>query len=521
MPRFGSSETSRTVHSRWDSLPRLPFSADSQILMSALTKKIKSDKLWFYPIKIRRFLMVFQRNNRNLIIILIIAFILRIGLYFLALSIHQSLLVFHAGDTSSYLQPALSLFKTGQFLDFDGEPNIFRTPGYSLFLLPGLMANQVESVTIVLQILLSVLTVYFVYQIGSICFNKKVATLAAFLYAIEPLSVLYPTLLLSETLFAALYTLLIYLLLKAIESRDQLIKILPLAGLCLSAAILVRPIAYYLIVLIPILIFFVSVKTGRYKIKIAVVSLLIFLVCLTPVYLWKMRNQMTTGYEGISTVTETNLYYWHAGAIVTAKEKLHFDQVLNKFTQKLHSEIPIKQVEDKYRLYPYMREQGIQTIKDNPLTYLTIRLNGTIALLVDLSPWLWIKLLDIQIEPSLFPDSLTIFYQRGYLGLLDAYLNEMPRNVYRVWILLQLIAIPCLVLAIVGLAVIFYDRLFMKPEIWIVLSLTAYIIAIAGGPEGFSSRYRHPIMPVYCWLAGYALNYLFDRYQTFNAGIKR
>jgi 4-amino-4-deoxy-L-arabinose transferase-like glycosyltransferase len=456
---------------------------------------------------------MFKKNiNFNLINILMVSVLLRLALPILALHFTETYQTFHAGDTPSFLQPATSLIQTGRFLDFDGTPNIFRTPGYPIFLIPGLILNQVEIITIVLQTILSTFTVYLVFQIGVICFNQKIAKLCALLYALEPLSILYTSLLLSETLFTALYTLFIYLLIKSIDNDYKLIKLLPIAGLCLSAAIYVRPIAYYLVILVPILLIFLQLKPTQIKKKVILVYIILFLIfSLTPVYLWQVRNKTQTGYSGISAVTEVNLYYWHAGAILTAKKQLSFNQVLEQLSHNLYNELTVEETKNKAKLYQYMREKGVKVIKDNPLMYLNLRLNGTVNLLVDLAPWPWLKLFKIKYDPSLFPMSITEFYQGGWLGLVNAYINKMPFSITLIWIILELIMIPYLVLALMG---IFSNKLLNKIPIIIILSLGAYLIAITGGPEGVSSRYRHPIMPIICLFAGYGLNWVIKKFKV-------
>ena len=53
------------------------------------------------------------------------------------------------------------------------EPEIVRTPGYPVFLLPGLAAGHVIPVTIALQVLASCLTVYLVYRITLLLFERR------------------------------------------------------------------------------------------------------------------------------------------------------------------------------------------------------------------------------------------------------------------------------------------------------------------------------------------------------------
>src|SRR5690349_19873741 len=79
-----------------------------------------------------------------------------------------------------------------------GEPEIGRGPGYPLLLALGLVLGHVTAMTIVLQMVLSVASVYLVCRLAlSVTEDAKVARIAATLYAVEPLSVMYCGFLLS------------------------------------------------------------------------------------------------------------------------------------------------------------------------------------------------------------------------------------------------------------------------------------------------------------------------------------
>src|SRR2546421_2403629 len=111
--------------------------------------------------------------------------------------------VFHVPDTGSYLAPARDLLAHGTFTR-DGRPELARTPGYPLLLVPGIWLGSVEATTIALQIVLSALTVAGVFVLARLVFNDgPVALLAAGLYSGDPLSAIYTTILVSETLFTA------------------------------------------------------------------------------------------------------------------------------------------------------------------------------------------------------------------------------------------------------------------------------------------------------------------------------
>jgi hypothetical protein len=111
--------------------------------------------------------------------------------------------IVYTPDTVSYIVPARELIAHHRFFS-NGAPEIIRTPGYPLLLTAGLLLGRLESVTIALQILLSCFTVYMVYQTACILFEGEwIALIATTLYAIEPFSILFTSLLAPETLFTA------------------------------------------------------------------------------------------------------------------------------------------------------------------------------------------------------------------------------------------------------------------------------------------------------------------------------
>lgn len=119
---------------------------------------------------------------------------------------HRNPAAFTAPDTRTCGGPATELLHHGTFTT-QGRPEVFRTPGYPLLLLPGLGTGQLTAVTIAIQIALSLLTVAGVFALAlavTVTENARAAAAAAGVYAVEPLSVEYASLLLTETLFTAL-----------------------------------------------------------------------------------------------------------------------------------------------------------------------------------------------------------------------------------------------------------------------------------------------------------------------------
>ena len=82
---------------------------------------------------------------------------------------------------------------------------IRRTPGYPLLLTLGVLADRIAAVTIAVQILLGMATVWMVALLARRVIGagtgdaSRFSLWAAAAYALDPLSILYPSLLLTRT----------------------------------------------------------------------------------------------------------------------------------------------------------------------------------------------------------------------------------------------------------------------------------------------------------------------------------
>ncbi|MGH7194426.1 MAG: glycosyltransferase family 39 protein, partial [Candidatus Saccharimonadales bacterium] len=148
--------------------------------------------------------------RKPILLILGLACVLRLATPLLALAFASETPLFREPDSFGYLDVAKQLASTGRFA-IDGKPEIVRTPGYPLLLSIGVLARHVNAVTFGVQIALGCITVWLVFRLGLLCFaDRRAALAAAALLACEPLSVLYASKLLSETVFTTLVTLAIW-----------------------------------------------------------------------------------------------------------------------------------------------------------------------------------------------------------------------------------------------------------------------------------------------------------------------
>lgn len=473
------------------------------------------------------------KKIQPIIWVIITAFLIRFILAIIALIQAKDLRIFHVGDTASYLKPAYDLLSYGRFTS-NGYPEIFRVPGYSIMLIPGIILNQVELVTVALQIGLTCLTVYLVYKIALLLFNnnKRIAVICACLYSLEPLSIIYTVKLLTESAFAFLILAFLYCLLKYFNGQS--LSWLLVSSIILAISAYVRPIAYYLPFLLTLILVIWELTKSPPKIIALFHAMLFFLLSMGPIYLWNIRNKAIAGYSGFSSVVEVNLYYWHAAALLTLKEGKTFGEQQIRLREQLKNEVPKEAfrgdipahlcctpVYTSPTVLNYMRTEARKIILENPWIYFKLRVNGTLNLLLNSTPWPYLTTLNIY-KIDGFADignqQATEFIKKGLLAGMAYYLNQTPGLVSRAWLILQVNLILYMVFALIGLL----SKNFFKPfPSLIMMTLGFYFTIIPGGPDALSSRYRHPIMPIICILAGYGIYYIVIQFkQRFMANTK-
>jgi hypothetical protein len=475
---------------------------------------------------------------RTLAYIICGAALLRLAMPLIALTLYGDFTVLTEQDTGTYFAGAQSLAESGRFLNTNGEPEIIRTPGYPLFLVPGIWLRAPYLWAITLQIALSLLTIWLVFRLAREISPLKMpnaaneapaspslgppsssfapsainpALIAALFYAIEPLSIAYSSVLLSETLFTALLTAHLYALVLFLKGRRS--SRLILAAAALSAAAFVRPAAYFLpfvetAVLASAWLFqFLKNRklqiANRKSLSLPLI-LLFFSLSLSPLLLWQARNRAETGYGGFSAIADHNLYYYQASAVLARIESRRLEDVQAELEQACLARHPDQRFLTAAERLRSMGKEGRRVILDHPLVYARIHLAGMARTLID---------------PGSKP-FLCVFNAGGPGGLLNeivdnglwAGVKTVAGRPAALWsnLVLGALLLALLFLAAIFLARIVLDRAGMGLPVWLLLAVAAYLLLISGGPFGIG-RFRHPIMPIICILAGYGAAGLLKR----------
>jgi hypothetical protein len=447
-----------------------------------------------------------QSHHLGICHIIILAFVLRALLPIFAYLHTSDATIFYLTDTGRYVLPAQELISHHRFFSH-GAPDIFDTPGYPLLLIPGLVLGHLLLVTISLQVLLSCFTVYMVYRTAQLLFSSEsIAITAAAFYTIEPLSVLYPGLILTETLFTALFTLWLYLLLRYLI-RPTLHDLL-YSGIFLTASMYVRPIGIYLPVIIAsglLVWIFTSAQQNKGRLLVHAAGFLI--VCLGLIVPWQVRNREETGYFGFCALAPSLPYFFFAASVLAVQQQVSFDEMQRRLGYlddhayfALHPEQKAWPI--KLRL-EYMSNAARDILLKNPLTYARIHIEGMERVMLDPGTIELLTFFGLNPMRDGLPGTAM---DAGLLKTAGILFMKYPLVFWSSMLLLplQLLFLSCACL------VLFSRRLIRQPQIIAAIAIAMYFITISGGPHG-ASRYRHPVMPIICILAGYELCLMWSR----------
>jgi len=395
------------------------------------------------------------------------------------------------GDTESYLIPGRSLLLQGTFTS-GGLPEIDRTPGYSLFaMLTGMIANNVLLVVLT-QIVVSMLSLWLIYRISSRIFeNPAVPSVAAWLYALEPLSLLFTVRLMPETLFTLL-------LLVAIEGLSAFLsngklRFIAYTGVILAAATYVRPVAYYLVIPLAIGLTWTSRKQQSVWWKAPALLLLTVMPLLA---IWQIRNARMAGYSGFSSIVEKNLYFYQSAGILAQVEHASLVSVQQRLgypdEASYLSAHPEQREWSQARRLSFMHADAMQVLASHRWLYLRSHLTG--VLVVALTPGVseWLQVLGIYPNEASMPHRIL---DEGLFASVIRIAHEHT-GVFACMFAFECALLGLYVMALIGCI----SSGAQRSGVLLLVGVVLYFLLISGGAQAVG-RYRLPAMPLICILA--------------------
>lgn len=444
--------------------------------------------------------MSFAKDMRSGIgTVLLAALSLRAAIFLGAMWSHNwDISAFWDPDTRGYVALAKDIVENGTFQS-GGIPEIRRTPGYPLFVGLGQLVGGLGFVTVV-QIVLSVVTAYVIYRVGLELFrDKRAAQFAMVMYAFEPTSVRYSVMLLTETLFTFILVLFIagFLAYLRTSSRAQVI----LSGVVVAFAAFVRPIAYYLPFFIAPVMFIFNVKKDGIR-RASTEAVLFLLVAMVPMWMWQTRNALKTSVNEFSTIKYYNLYFYEAASLEARLQRRSLLDVQGEYGNRmaaLHAGTPTQ--------IQVMRDYATAVILEHPGQYAKLRLLGCLNTLLLPEAGTWFNLFGGSVGPAV---GQTRVMSHGFFDAMRERITNTPL-LFVASLLLTLLPAVIYLLAFVALVRLMRNHLDRKQVVFLLV-LVFYFVSLSGAWS--VGRFRHPIMPVACLLAGGGVSSLIDRWKA-------
>ena len=428
---------------------------------------------------------------------LVLALALRLALPLAILLVRGDLSACHTRDTSAYLGPAESLLTTGRFAS-QGHPEILRTPGYPLLLLPGLVLGAVEAVTVVLQAGLGCLTVYLVWRCAPLVSPRPGAAAAgAVFYACEPLSVIYASELLTETLFTALFVAGLWCLLQYLQEPTR--RALLAAATAWCGAAWVRPVGYYLPLLVGAWLLGRGWRQRRSGWRPLTHGLTFLAAAAVGLGSWQVRNWRVADYPGFSAVAAVNTYFYYAAAVQAREERVPYYTVQQRLGYRdeavymaLHPEQRDWSQAQRYR---FLSQAGWEVLRAHPVTTARVAAAGLVRTLLDPGGVEVLRLL------GWYPATGGMLGRIVDQGLARAVLDACRRTPQVAWATLAA-AVPLGLVLLLAAAGLVCGQRPGGAAMVLLASCAGYLLLAAAGPQGLD-RFRHPVMPLLCLLAAH------------------
>lgn len=382
-------------------------------------------------------------------------------------------------DSGSYITPAIYFGNTLSFVNELG-PEVYRTPGYPLFLTPSFVLGiPLIYYASVLQLILVCLCAYYIYKITyQISQSKTASHTAAFLTLISPEIALSQHAILSEILFTFLLTYSIYLLLSWLKSENPLLLII--GFLLLTASAFVRPTSLYLPYLIStIIILYILLSFSVKKKSATIIIMVLMLSCHAYlIEIWKERNLVTTGSKVFASAEMVFMNEYLAASILAKGQNKNWEDVRMELSEKYDSLPPFQRKD-------FATTTLTESIYKFPIQSLKIFSKGFLTNAADAGFGDWINFFNLRKTNS------GIIYKFNNLPLDDFIFYLISDEKILFFSVLFGIAY---ILLLWGFFVVGALSIGFTLAASILLSVIFYILIVSAGPQSLS-RFRVPVMP--------------------------
>jgi 4-amino-4-deoxy-L-arabinose transferase-like glycosyltransferase len=421
-------------------------------------------------------------------------------------------------DSRDYLAAARVLVTLGAYapdVTRPDEPEIVRAPGYPIVAAASLAVFGDRTWPLsVIGALASAMTGLVVLFRFSPPLSERAAAWAATLLSIDPGSFVRALDVLSESVFTLLLILALSQFIRLFSSASPVSALL--AGLTLAAATLVRPIAEYLAPLAVLALAgaLVARRVPRWRVAAACAAFLAPILVLVGG--WILRNRHAAGFSGLAPVAGHQLLHRRAAAVLAAAEKTTLTEAQERLgmreaffrfrgpsaeqdlfgARRYAEEFPDTAHESLVERNRKWRREAWEIFRAHPLLTARMLVSGAAMLLFSPPPLAALARLGAY-EPG--PAIRRLWEDQELVQLATRLAREHP---------VVFVAAAASILWLVFLWGAAASGLRAAPRAIgvapsAVLGVTlVYFVVFSAGTEALDDRFRLPLVPLACLLAG-------------------
>ncbi|GAB1442208.1 hypothetical protein MASR2M39_10430 [Ignavibacteriales bacterium] len=394
------------------------------------------------------------------------------------------------GDAIGYHNYALNLLSG----EFGNETKVL--PGFPIYLATIYTIFGVNPwVVMLFNIFFNVLSIYFLYKTIHLFAPIGIALLTSIWMAFDIQTIGFSLSLLSDVPAIFLLTLVFNSVVRFLLQKE--LKYLIAGGISLGAAVMLRPIGQYLIVIM-IAIFLIKFYDNRMGfLKTATIFTTFYFVVLAPVLYYNFNQYQTLG---LGTLGGHNLLNYNAKSVLLVQKKMSVkdsDEYISQRLNKLGADT-VKNPFDREKL---QLKVGMEIIGENKIDYLINHLNGCINFYTALSTVNLSKTLHLEKY-----NDKSFFWGPSNFSRIEFYLQKDGSGVLFLSIALIIWMLILYITAAFGVFRLLKDKEYFL--VYSVLAIILYYTMITGVVA--VARYRLPVHPFLMLLSAYGISWFFQ-----------
>ncbi|MCK4513073.1 glycosyltransferase family 39 protein [bacterium] len=431
------------------------------------------------------------RENRAIIIVVLLALALRVALFLLVRPWDSEVLTntILVTDAAGYHKLALGILQSGSFATFGA----FRTPVYPAFLSTVYSVLGIKPwVVLFLQLFISSATAVLVYAWAKLAVGRGAAIVAAAAFAVQPHTALYSVALMTDTLFVFAFFASVLALVHGLKTSKLALFIV--SGALLGVATLIRPVTQYFPMVAAFLILIYRGATWQFRGRAFAVLALVFVLTLTP---WLYRNHAEYGYVALSTIQGENLLFYGASYAEVARTGRTIEEVRAEFGE-IATERGAIEGHNPFENSKIYQDIAMSYMKSNPVLYAKRHLRGIANMFLNLSTQQIGEYLGVQSRDLPYHFFAAPSFQETVRGFFR---SKSPAEL-TIGAFVGVVMLATYLAALVGGCAVLRRR---NHFYLMATVITALYFLASVGPIG-QARYKMPLVPFYIAYTGLGLS---------------